>query len=118
MPQEEHDLANGSFTFGLDNKEARLAVTTQEGPKVSKADYDVMLDIRNHKDTTPITFDSKWIEGHQDDTNKDYSTMDMWENLNIEMDMRAGEHHQQHKEKACPNVSMANKSLTAWIANL
>jgi len=34
MLHEEHDLTNGSFTFGLDNKEARLAVMSQDGPKV------------------------------------------------------------------------------------
>jgi len=42
MLHEEHDLTNGSFTFGLDNKEARLAVMSQDGPKVSKADYDMI----------------------------------------------------------------------------
>jgi len=38
---EEHNLTNGSFTFGLDNEEARLVVMSQEGPKVSKADCDL-----------------------------------------------------------------------------
>ena len=42
MLREERDLTNGSFTFGLDNKEARLAVMSQDGPKVSKADYDMI----------------------------------------------------------------------------
>jgi len=41
MLHEEHDLTNGSFTFGLDNEEARLAVMSQDGPKVPKADYDI-----------------------------------------------------------------------------
>jgi len=115
MLHEEHNLTNGSFTFGLDNEEARLVVMSQEGPKVSKADYDMMLDIRKCKGTLPIIFSSKWIEGHQDGTNKDYSTMDIWTLLNIKMDIRAGEYYQQHKDEACSNVTMANKSLTVWI---
>jgi len=115
MLHKEHDLTNVSFTFGLDNKEARLAVMSQDGPKVSKADYDMILDIRKRKDTIPIIFDSKWIERHQDDTNKDYPTMDTWTLLNIEMDMHAGKCYQQHKEEECPNITMANESLTVWI---
>jgi len=115
MLHEEHDLTNGSFTFGLDNKEARLAVMGQEGPKVSKVDYDMIIDIRKRKDTIPIAFDSKWKEGHQDDTNKDYSTMDIWTLLNIEMDIHTGECYQLHKEEECPNIAMANESLTVWI---
>ena len=55
MLHEEHDLTNGSFTFGLDNKEARLAVMSQEGPKVSKVDYDMIIDIRKRKDTILLT---------------------------------------------------------------
>ena len=47
----------------------------------------MILDIRKHKDTLLIIFNSKWIEGHQDDTNKGYSTMDIWTLLNIKMDI-------------------------------
>jgi len=115
MLHEEHNLTNGSFTFGLDNKEASLAVMSQDGPKVSKVDYDMIIDIRKRKDTIPITFNSKWTEGHQDDTNKDYSTMDVWTLLNIEMDAHAGECYQLHKAKECPNVAMANESLAVSI---
>jgi len=115
MLHEEHDLTNGSFTFGLDNEEARLAVMSQDGPKVSKADYDMILDIRKSIDTLPTIFDSKWIEGHQDDANKDYLTMDIWTLLNIEMDILAGEYYQQHEDEACPNVAMANEPLMVWI---
>jgi len=68
-----------------------------------------------HKDTLPIIFDSKWIKGHQDDTNTDYSTMDIWTLLNIKMDIRTGEYYQQHKDEACPNIAIANESLTVWI---
>ena len=41
--------------------------------------------------------------------------MDIWRLLNIKMGIRAGECCQQHKDEACPNVAMANKSLTVWI---
>ena len=74
-----------------------------------------ILDIRKCKDTLPIIFDGKWIKGHQDDTNKDYLTMDIWTLLNIEMDIGAGEHYQQYKEEACPNIAMANEFLAVWI---
>jgi len=115
MLHEEHDLTNGSFTFDLDNKEARLAVMSQDCLKVSKVDYDMIIDIRKRKDTIPIMFDSKWIEVHQDDTNQDYSTMDIWTLLNIKMDIHAGEYYQLHKEEECPNIAMANKPHTVWI---
>jgi len=41
--------------------------------------------------------------------------MDIWTLLNIEMDIHEGEYYQQHKEEDCPNIAMANKSLTVWI---
>ena len=112
---KERDLTNGSFTYGLDNKEARLAIMSQDDPKVSKADYDLILDIRKRKAMLPITFQSKWIEGYQDDTNKDYLTMDIWTLLNIEMDTCAGKYYQQHKDKEYLNVAMANTTLTVWM---
>jgi len=115
MLHEEHDLTNGSFTFGLDNAGARFSVMSQVGPKVSKANYDMILDIRKRKATIPITFSSVWIKGHQDDTNKYYSMMDIWTLLNIEMDKLPGEYYQQHKEEEHPNVPMANEPLTVWI---
>jgi len=41
----EHDLTNGSFTFGINNKEACLTVLSQDGPNASKTGCDLILDI-------------------------------------------------------------------------
>jgi len=41
--------------------------------------------------------------------------MDIWTLLNIKMDLRTGEYYQQHKEEACPNITMANESLTVLL---
>ena len=115
MLHTECDLSGSSITFGLDNDEARKAVMAVDHPSVKKPDYDLIYDIRQRMAALPITFLSRWIEGHQDDKNKDYDSMDLWTLLNIEMDIDAGIHREAHAHEPTENIPFPNEKVTIWI---
>jgi len=117
MLHTEFDLTGSSITFRLDNDEARIAVMDEYHPSVKKPDYDIIYDIRNRISSLPIKFHSRWIEGHQDKTNTDYDTMDIWTLLNIEMDIDAGLHREAHKQDKTNNIPLPNERTTVWLDN-
>jgi NADH pyrophosphatase NudC (nudix superfamily) len=117
MLHSEYDLTGATFTFGLDNDSARIAIMSDYEPSVKKPDYDIIYDIRRRMEKLPITFLSKWIESHQDKGNADYSTMDIWTLLNIEMDHDAGAFRAQHTNSKRPNLPFTNEKTTIWIDN-
>jgi len=117
MLHTEFDLSGASITFGLDNDKARKAVMDECHPSVKKPDYDIIYDIRKRISSLPIKFCSRWIEGHQDKTNTDYDTMDIWTLLNIEMDIDAGLHSEAHKQDKTDNIPLPNEGTTVWLDN-
>jgi len=117
MLHTEFDLTGSSITFRLDNDKARIAVMDEYHPSVKKPDYDIIYDIRNRISSLPIKFHSRWIEGHQDKTNTDYDTMDIWTLLNIEMDIDAGLHREAHKQDKTNNIPLPNERTTVWLDN-
>jgi len=117
MLHTEFDLTGTLITFGLDNDEARKTVIDEYHPSVKKPDYDIICDIQKRFASLPIKFNSRWIEGHQDKTNTDYDTMDIWTLLNIEMDIDAGVHRETHKHDNTNNIPLPNERTTVWLDN-
>ena len=115
MLHAEFDLTGSEFTFGLDNTEARKAVMAEFEPSIKKPDYDMIHEIRSRMKKLPIVFHSKWIKGHQDRDNHDYSKMDIWTLLNIEMDHLAAEHMARHSHEDQPNIPLPHERITIWI---
>lgn len=65
----------------------------------------------------PIIFHSRWIEGHQDKKNMDYSTMYIWTLLNVEMNIDTGAHREAHKHDNTDNIPLPNIRTTIWLDN-
>ena len=114
-----YGITEGSLTFGLDNEQAMLSVTNPWDPGVKRPDFDLICDIRKKIRSLPITISGRWIESHQDDVkDPDYSTMDHWTLLNIEMDHQAGEYMQSHGSTPTPNQSFGNERVTVSVAGI
>jgi len=117
MLHTEFDLTGSSITFGLDNDEARKAVMAECHPSIKKPDYDIIHNMRNRISSLPTKFHSRWIEGHQDKTNTDCGTMDIWTLLNIEMNVDAGLHREVHEHDKTDNMPLPNERTTVWLDN-
>jgi hypothetical protein len=85
-----YGLTSGSITIGCDGKEALYQSLSDTGPVSPRAsDFDVITAIRRKVARSPITFHTKWVEGHQDSMPGRSRRLGPWAMLNVEMDLLA-----------------------------
>jgi hypothetical protein len=111
-----YSVQEGALEVGLDNEQAMKSVFHNEwDPSIKKPDFDLIYDIRRKIRTLPLTLTGRWIKGHQDKEGVDYSTLDLWTLLNIEMDHRAGDFLTEHFGQPPPNHRFGHEKLSLYF---
>jgi hypothetical protein len=80
-----HDIQQGAATIGLDGQQALIEASGDWPLNPSRADFDMLTDIRAKVKRLPITIHWKWIKGHQDD-DVSFDDLDEWAKANVLVD--------------------------------
>jgi hypothetical protein len=80
-----HRVENGAVTIGLDGEQALIEASGNWPLSPSRADFDMLTDIRAKIKKLPITVHWRWIKGHQDDDVL-YEDLDDWAQANVLVD--------------------------------
>jgi hypothetical protein len=80
-----HDIQHGAVTIGLDGEQALIEASGDWPLNPSRADFDMLTDIRAKIKRLPITVQWRWIKGHQDDE-VSYDDLDDWAKANVLVD--------------------------------
>ena len=91
-----HHITSGSITVGCDGQSALWQAMEHEGDvNPTSQQFDLIAAVRQWKKKCPITWHSRHVPGHQDDS-KTATVLDRWATLNCEMDLNAKAHWQRH----------------------
>ena len=80
-----HDIQHGAATIGLDGEQALIEASGDWPLCPSRADFDMLTDIRAKIKRLPIQINWRWIKGHQDD-DVSYDDLDEWAKANVLVD--------------------------------
>jgi hypothetical protein len=80
-----HAITEGKVEVGLDGDQARKEAFGAWPLDPSRPDFDMLVHIRGMIKVSPLTFSSRWIEAHQDDS-QSFTMLDRWGKLNVECD--------------------------------
>jgi hypothetical protein len=89
-----HDLSGGTITVACDCKGALDKAMATSSPRPKDPDFDIYMELYHLKYNTPVTWNAKWVRGHQDES-VPVTELDPWALLNIDMDRKAKDHWQR-----------------------
>ena len=112
-----HSVTAGHVTIGLDGEQAMKEAFSKWPLDPSRPDYDMLQHIRGMIRESPLTFDSRWIESHQDDS-KSLKHLDRWGRLNVECDGLAKSFWNTNAlaKSWLPNLQFGLEKWSLWIA--
>jgi hypothetical protein len=85
-----YDIQSGNITIGCDNEKCLWMSIDKPGSLSTRSkSFDLLSAIRHKIRNLPITVNSHWVKGHQDNFALHPSRLDLWATLNIEMDSLA-----------------------------
>ncbi len=113
-----HNVASGHVEVGLDGEQAMKEAFGDWPLDPGRPDYDMLQHIRGMIRDSPLTFASRWIEGHQDDQ-KSVKFLDRWGKLNVECDGLAKGFWNANAlaNTWSPNIQFGFEKWSIWIAN-
>jgi hypothetical protein len=84
--------------------------------KADQADFDLLQDLREKIDRSPLTWKWRWIQGHQDE-NASFSALDRWGQLNVICDGLAKAFWNDCALTGAwlPNQSFGDEKWSVWI---
>jgi hypothetical protein len=112
-----YQVSVGHVTVGLDGEQAMKEAFGDWPLDPGRPDYDMLQHIRGMILASPLTFSSRWIESHQDDS-RSVAHLDRWGKLNVECDGLAKSFWNTN---ALAQTWMANRQFgfekwSVWIA--
>jgi hypothetical protein len=114
-----YGLTDGSITIGCDGQEALWQSLTETGTVSTRAsDFDLITAIRRKVARSPITFHTKWVQGHQDSLPGRHRRLDPWALLNVEMDLLAKDRlARQTLVVTPPDNTITDEPWQLWLGN-
>ena len=111
-----HSITHGKIEVGLDGDQARLAAFGHWPLDPSQPDFDMLVHIRGMIRLSPLTFTSRWIKGHQDDS-QSFASLDRWGKLNVECDGLAKGFWNSHAlaKTWAPSITFGLEKWALWI---
>ena len=112
-----HQVLAGHVTVGLDGEQAMKEAFGDWPLDPGRPDYDMLQHIRGMILASPLTFSSRWIESHQDDS-KSVAHLDRWGKLNVECDGLAKSFWNTNAlaQTWIPNRQFGFEKWSVWIA--
>jgi hypothetical protein len=111
-----HSITKGHVTVGLDGEQAMKEAFGTWPLDPRRPDYDMLQHIRGMIRESPLTFESRWIESHQDDF-KSLKFLDRWSLLNVECDGLAKSFWNTNAlaKSWVPNIQFGFEKWSLWI---
>jgi hypothetical protein len=117
-----HDISQGTIELACDCESGLISIFTHEYDTPSQPHHDLIHEIRRRIASSPIEWKYRHVQGHQD-KHISFQMLDMWGQLNVEMDGLAktfwNEHHLTTDPFYPPNSSgwslwAGKRKLSTW----
>jgi len=89
--ERTYDLSQGRITVGCDCVAALNRINTDYPPAPHLASFDILWELYILLKNSTVQWRTHWIKGHQDD-HAGYDDLDLWGQLNVDMDLLAKTH--------------------------
>jgi hypothetical protein len=111
-----YDIQTGAIELGCDCESALTAVFSHEYDTPSQPHYDLIHEIRKKLAASPIIWTPRHVRGHQD-KHIQFKHLDMWSQLNVEMDSLAKSYWNETQPTIKPFYPRNTFSWSVWIAD-
>jgi len=109
-------IQNGSIELGCDCESALTAIFAHEYDTPSQPHHDLIHEIRRKLAASPITWTSRHVRGHQD-KHVQFKHLDMWSQLNVEMDSLAKSYWNETQPTVQPFYPRNTFGWSLWISD-
>jgi hypothetical protein len=107
-----YKINRGAMELGCDGKSALEKALGNKPINIEDSNYDLLSAIRKLRNSTPISWTTRHIKGHQD-ASQTLDELDRWALLNVEMDTRAKNHISVARRKP-RHSAIANEPWSLW----
>ena len=108
-----YDISHGTIELGCDCKSGLIAIFEHIYDTPSQPHYDLIHEIRLKLASSPIDWKFKHVRGHQD-KHVSFHMLDMWGQLNVEMDGLAKSYWNEHHLSTKPFYPMNTSGWSLW----
>ena len=109
----KHAILSGSITVACDCKSALHSVFESSTDNPSQPDFDLIHDIRQFIQESPLQWKWQHIYGHQDSVSS-YHQLNPTAQLNVQMDLLAKQFWQTHRNTYTPYYADSPFAWTIW----
>jgi hypothetical protein len=110
-----HDIQTGTMEIGCDCESGLTAIFQHTYDTPKQKHHDLIHEIRTKIAASKIKWKSRHVEGHQD-KHKSYQMLDMWGQMNVDMDSLAKVYWNETYSSAQPFYPQSNYGWSLWIA--
>ena len=109
-----HDIREGTIEVGCDCESGITAVFEHEYDTPKQPHHDLIHEIRQKLAVSRLTWKFRHIRGHQDE-HISYHLLDMWGQLNVEMDSLAKAYWNETSSSVLPFYPLSSSGWSLWI---
>jgi hypothetical protein len=109
-----YDIQHGTIELGCDCTSGLTAVFEHEYDSPSQPHHNLIHEIRKKLSISPITWKFRHVRGHQDKTIP-FHMLDLWSQLNVEMDSLAKTFWNQTQSTVAPFYPTNSFGWSLWI---
>jgi hypothetical protein len=109
-----HDIAEGTIEIGCDCQSGLIAVFEHAYDTSKQPHHDIIHEIRRKLADSRLTWKFRHVDGHQD-KHISYHLLDMWGQLNVEMDSIAKVYWNETKPLVLPFYPPSSYGWSLWV---
>jgi hypothetical protein len=109
-----HDIQEGKIELGCDCESGIIAIFEHTYDTPKQPHHDLIHEIRKKLSHSRLKWTPRHVDGHQD-KHTSYLRLDMWGQLNVEMDSLAKTYWNETSEEIRPFYPQSNHGWSLWI---
>jgi hypothetical protein len=109
-----HDITAGTIELGCDCQSGLVAIFKHVYDTPKQPHHDIIHEIRRKLADSPLTWKSRHVDGHQD-KHISYHLLDMWGQLNVEMDSLAKVYWNETQPSVLPFYTPSSYGWSLWV---
>jgi hypothetical protein len=111
-----HDVHTGTIELGCDCESGLTAIFEHEYDTPKQPHHDLIHEIRKKISSSRLTWKFRHVRGHQD-KHTSYQFLDMWGQMNVEMDSLAKVYWNETSASEAPFYPSSTFGWTLWIGS-
>jgi hypothetical protein len=109
-----HDVQAGTIELGCDCESGIIAIFEHTYDTPKQPHHDLIHEIRKKLEASRLTWKFRHVRGHQD-KHLPYNLLDMWEQMNVEMDSLAKTYWNETSSSTTPFYPLSAHGWSLWV---